>query len=77
VPRGTIRATEITLTADDPELFSRPPEDFSISIEATTTCDGGPCNAPGAPHDPTEPHWHPRMTLPDINGVRLSYIGGL
>src|SRR5204862_433919 len=30
-----------------------------------------------APHDPTEPHWHLRMTLPDINGARLSYIGGL
>lgn len=67
---------KITLTPDDIALFSRPPEDFSLSIEPTTNCDGGPCNAPGAPHDPTEPHWHLRMTLPGVKGERLSYIGG-
>jgi hypothetical protein len=67
----------VTLTSDDIALFSRPLEEFNLSIESTTNCDGGPCNAPGAPHDPTEPHWHLRMTLPDIKGERLSYIGGL
>lgn len=65
---------EITLTPDDLELFSRPIEDFSLAIEPTTNCDGGPCNAPAAPHDPTIPHWHLRMTLPGIEVARLCYI---
>lgn len=68
---------EFNLPPEDIALFSRPPEDFKLAIEATTNCDGVPCNAPCPPHDPTEPHWHLRMTLTGTKGARLSYIRGI
>jgi hypothetical protein len=63
---------EITFSREDIEFWRRLLNELSVSIEAATSCDGGPCNAPGAPHDTLSPHWHLRHS--DLQRERLHYI---
>jgi hypothetical protein len=65
------------ITPDDLALFTRPVEDFFLSLEFVHDCDGVPCAAPDAPHGTPEPHWHIRLTLPGVLGARYFWFEGL
>jgi len=65
---------KIHISAEDVRFVDRDFRDHHQRLEAAFNCDGVPCQAPGAPHDPMTPHFHLVLTAPDLKRERLVYI---
>lgn len=65
---------KIHITAEEMQFINRDFRDHQQRLEAAFDCDGVPCQAPGAPHDPMTPHFHLVLTAPDLKRERLVYI---
>ena len=65
---------EIIITAEDIQFHERDFREHHNRIEAAFDCDGVPCQAPGAPHDPVTPHFHLVFYAPDLRRERLVYV---
>jgi hypothetical protein len=64
----------ITLTLQDVQFFDRDFREHHMRIECAAHCDGVPCRAPGAPHDPLTPHFHLVYRAPDLDREFADYV---
>lgn len=65
---------KFTISAEDIQFADRDFREHQVRLEGAFNCDGVPCQAPGAPHDPMTPHFHLVLTAPDLQRERLVYV---
>jgi hypothetical protein len=65
---------KIHISAEDVQFMSRDFREHHQRLEAAFNCDGVPCQAPGAPHEPMTPHFHLVLAAPDLKRERLVHI---
>jgi hypothetical protein len=64
----------VTFAPQDLEFWDRDFRQHHLRLECAVNCDGGPCNAPEAPHDPPTPHYHLVMRAPDLDRELSVYV---